>query len=224
MRKFWLFFGSVFCSFYLHGQIANDTIDTKYLEDQWYLSFSYNILNNTPSQIAQNGFSGGFSTGIIKDIPFNENRNMGIGFGFGYSYDVYVQNLKVSAQNGAAILDVAPATSTNLAKLHKLEFPFEIRWRSSRPDRYKFWTIYPGFKIGYLVLSKTKFKEDKITIKTKNLEEFNKWQYGLTLSTGYSTWNLSLYYGLSSLFNNTTLENEKIDLKEMKIGLIFYII
>ena len=72
--------------------------------------------------------------------------------------------------------------------------------------------------------TKSKFNEDGISEKTKNIKEFNNWQYGLTLSTGYSTWNLSVYYGLTSLFKDTQLGNEKLNLKELKIGLIIYII
>ena len=66
----------------LQAQVNNDSIiDLKELEDQLYLSVTYSILNNKPATISQNGFSGGFSMGFIKDIPLNEQRNIGLAIG-----------------------------------------------------------------------------------------------------------------------------------------------
>jgi len=50
-------------------------------------------------------------------------------------------------------------------------------------------------------------------------------QYGLTLSAGYGTWNFHVYYGLNSIFdNNIQFEGESMDMKSLKIGLMFYIL
>ena len=49
--------------------------DPNYLEDQLYFALTYNILTNKPASIAQNGFSGGYSLGFIKDIPLREIGN-----------------------------------------------------------------------------------------------------------------------------------------------------
>ena len=132
--------------------------------------------------------------------------------------------LKISQIDGSTHFEIASVNTSNKFKLHTLDFPLEIRWRNSQPDRYKFWRIYPGFKLRYLMVTKTKFKENGNTFRTKNIEEFDKWQYGLTLSTGYGTWNLSVYYRLTSLFKNAKLGDGELNLKEFKIGLIIYII
>lgn len=71
----------------------------------------------------------------------------------------------------------------------------------------------------------TQLKSDLGEQKLKNIDVFNRLQYGLTLSAGLNTWNIHLYYGLNTLFNNQSrLNNESIDLATFNIGLVFYIL
>ena len=51
-------------------------VDEKYLEDQLYIAFTYNMLLNRPANISQHGLSAGVNVGFIKDVPFNKNRNI----------------------------------------------------------------------------------------------------------------------------------------------------
>ena len=63
------------------------------------------------------------------------------------------------------------------------------------------------------------------TYKIKGLSEINKWQYGLTLAVGYGTWNFNFYYGLEDLFSNASLNGmSPIEIRDFRIGLIFYIL
>jgi len=207
----------------LEAQINKDTIDSRYLEDQIYLSLTYNILFNKPSKIAQNGFSGGFSIGFIKDIPLNEKRNVGLGIGLGYSYNAYIQNLKIFQENNLTLFETAEDFNTNKFITNSVELPLELRWRNSTAQRYKFWRVYGGVKLSYILSSKTTFTDNIETLTTKNISEFEKFQYGLTLATGYSTWNLFFYYGLNSIFQKGQLNGENISIKDFNVGLKFYI-
>jgi len=206
------------------AQVNKDSIiDYKYLEDQLYLSITYSILNNKPATISQNGFSGGFSAGFIKDIPLNEMRNLGVAIGAGYAYNVYVQNLKISKDNQNTLFELAEDYKINRFGISAIEMPIELRWRTSTPQKYSFWRFYGGVKIAYLLEVKTKFKNEDVFIITKNIPELNKIQYGLTLAAGYSTWNIYCYYGLSSLFKNANFIEKNLDLKDINVGLKFYI-
>lgn len=206
------------------AQVNNDSIiDIKYLEDQLYLSVTYSILNNKPATISQNGFSGGFSLGFIKDIPLNEQRNVGLAIGAGYAYNVYVQNLKLSRNNQITLFELAEEYKTNRLGISAIEMPIEFRWRTSTPEKYSFWRVYGGVKIAYLVKAKTKFVDPEIQITTKNIPEINKFQYGLILAAGYGNWNLYFYYGLSPLFKNAEFNEKDLDIKDINIGLKFYI-
>lgn len=207
----------------LEAQVKNDAIDLKYLEDQIYLSFTYNILINKPNTITQNGFSGGVSIGFIKDVPINKKRTFGLGFGLGYNYDVYIQNLKITKENQSTLFKIAQDYKINRFRLSKIEVPIELRWRNSTPQKYKFFRVYTGMKFSYVVSSKTKFIDITETITTKNIPEFNRIQYGLTLAAGYGTWNLYIYYGLNPFFKDAQLNGENLNLKDLTIGLKFYI-
>src|SRR4030066_1633008 len=190
MGKYFLIFFFLIGFAKLQAQVNNDSIlDLKYLEDQLYLSVSYSILNNKPATISQNGFSGGFSMGFIKDIPLNEQRNIGLAIGAGYAYNVYVQNLKISRNNEITLFELAEEYKTNRLGINAIEMPIEFRWRTSTPEKYSFWRVYGGAKIGYLVAAKTKFVDPEVQITTKNIPEINKIQYGVILAAGYGNWN-----------------------------------
>jgi hypothetical protein len=206
------------------GQVDNDTIDLKYLEDQLYLSFNYNLLQKKVPDLSQRGFSGGFSLGFIKDIPMNQRRNAGIGLGVGYSFNVYVQNLKVVRPQEQTLFSISDDYQANRMLIHALDFPFELRFRTSTPTRYKFWRIYPGFRVSHLFSVKTKHRDDMGTYRTKNVPELVPWQYGMTFSVGYSTWNVQIYYGLTDLFENALIGTESLNLRELTIAVKFYII
>ena len=213
------------CLFFtsMNGQVKNDTIDLKYLEDQIYLSLTYNLLFKMPTKISQNGFSGGASLGFIKDIPFNEDRNIGVGLGIGYSYNTYIQNLKINRNNNNVLFEIAENYKTNRFGISAIEFPFELRWRNSTPEKYKFWRVYTGVKLSYILSAKTYFSDINQTLRTKNIDTFNRLQYGVTLATGYSTWNLYVYYGLRPLFKDVLLNGDELDIIDVNVGLRFYI-
>ncbi len=204
---------------------AKDSLDSRYLEDQIYLGITYNVLNKRPSNITSNGFSNGIFLGYIKDIPLNANRNFGLGLGLGYGRNTYFQNLKITEVNNSTVFEPVSGTfDRNKFSLHSLEVPVEIRWRTSTTARYKFWRIYTGLKFGYVFASNAKLKQNGTTF-IQNIDEVNTFQYGLTLSLGYGTWNATMYYALNPIFSDASLleTNDAIDSRELRIGLIFYI-
>ncbi len=224
MGKYWLVILLLFSFVKPLAQVSNDsTIDLKYLEDQLYLSLTYTILSNEPETISQNGFSGGFAFGFIRDIPLNERRNVGLGIGVGYAYNVYVQNLKISRENQTTIFELAEDYKTNRFGLNAIELPVEFRWRTSTPEKYNFWRVYGGMKFAYLVNAKTKFIDSDVSLTTKNIPELNRIQYGPSIAVGYGNWNLYFYYGLSPLFKDALFNEKNINLKDVNIGLKFYI-
>lgn len=204
--------------------------DINYREDQFYASVTYNLLNEKPSGVSQSGFSSGFHLGFIRDMPLNERRNFAIGLGLGLSTNSYNQkNILIQEANSNVRFDIIDENEYGVTKnkfsTYLVEVPLEIRWRTSKTDDYNFWRIYTGFKVGYLLYNSTKFKSELGNVKLYDSDSFNSLQYGLTLSAGYSTWNFHVYYGLNPIFDtNTTLNNESIDMKFLKIGLMFYIL
>ena len=221
MMKKYLFLVLIVISGNIFAQTDNDSINKKYLEDQIYLSLTYNILNNKPQNLSQNGFSGSFAIGFIKDLPINSNRNIGFGLGVGYSYGVFIQNMKILENSNE--VEIVTDYNVNRFRMHSVEVPIEFRWRTSTPIKYKFWRVYGGLKLAYNFEMSSTFSDDLETVETKNIQELNKFQSGLFISAGYSTWNLYIYYGLTPLFDELQLNNENLNLKEINIGLKFYI-
>ncbi len=223
MNKFWFIF-CFFISFsQLQAQVDKDTIDLKYLEDQIYLSLTYTILIDKPTAISQNGFSGGVSLGFIKDIPLNEKRNFGLGIGMGYAYNTYIQNLKITHKNDVSLFETAQNYKSNRLGISAVEFPIEIRWRNATPQKYKFWRVYGGVKVSYVLAAKTTFSDATETLSTNDIPEFNRIQYGLIIASGFSTWNLYVYYGLNPFFKDVNFNGKALNLRDINIGLKFYI-
>lgn len=211
------------------GSTFSERLDNKYREDQFYAGVTYNLLGSKPQGISQSGFSSGFHLGFIRDMPINKRRNVSVGVGLGYSGNSYNQNLLISKDESGNILfnelkDDVEFTK-NKFSTHLLELPIEFRWRSSTAGDYKFWRLYPGFKISYLLAHATKYRGFPEDYLLTDIDQFNNLQYGLTLSFGYNTVNFHFYYALNPVFNDDALlENEVIEMNVVKIGLMFYIL
>lgn len=162
-------------------------------------------------------------------MPINKRRNKAFGIGIGYSNNGYNQNILMSKDDSGnfiyTLLEDSSTYSKNKFITHVIEVPIQFRWRTSTPTDYGFWRIYAGFKVGYVVSNITKYKGDLGNITHHSNDDFNDFQYGLTLSAGYSTWNLHVYYGLNSVLSDgAMLNNSSIDMNTIKLGLMFYIL
>lgn len=223
LKKQILVISFIFFTTLIYSQSDSTFVDNKYLEDQFYFNISYNILVNQPIGFNQNGISGGINIGYIRDFPLNERRNIGVGVGLGYSYNAYNQNLKISG-NGVFEIVANDDFKSNRFTTYLIELPVEFRLRNSTATTYSFWRIYTGIKFGYVFTSKSKFTNNTETINIKGIDELQNLQYGLTFAVGYSSFNLSLYYGLNTLFKDAYVDGEPIKLRQFNIGLMFYIL
>ncbi len=207
--------------------VDSTTADTKYLEDQFYIGLGYNVLLEKPTDVVQRNLSYGLQLGIIKDIPFNSRRNFGVGLGLGYAINSYYSNIVASETGGSITYEIMDQADFNRSKLetHAIELPFEIRWRTSTAEEYKFWRIYAGAKLGYVFSGRSRVVMEDGTVAFVN-NDIEKWQYGLMVNFGYNTWNIHAYYALNPLLKEgTQLTNgDTIDMRTLRIGVIFYIL
>ena len=229
MKYTLVFFTLLNCVIGLAQSNDKSELYKNYREDQFYASVTYNLLNNKPDNLAQNGFSTGFHFGFIRDMPVNEGRDIAIGLGLGFSTNSYNQNLGISEDNKEVQFEILNEDQINVTKnkfsTYLIELPLEIRWRTSTASDYNFWRIYTGFKLGYMLYNSTKLESSEGDVKLSNIDAFNRFQYGITLSAGYGTWNFHAYYGLNSIFNSDSkLGNQTIDLSVIRFGLMFYIL
>ena len=194
-------------------------VDSLFREDQFYVSISYNFLQNKPDNFSQYSFSTGLSAGFLRDFPISDNRHWAIAPGIGYSFNDLKQNIDFSSISNGSETEIVKSRIL----LHYIDLPLEIRWRNATPDSHKFWRIYGGFMASYLLNGKFKY-EGSFGSGTENINDLlNKFQYATYLTFGFNTWNAYIHYGLNPFFDKdkTTTEN---NVTTLKIGLMFYIL
>ena len=220
-RFFLLFFLPFFTQLsFTQSGISNDF----YREDQFYFGSSYFIQTEPIENFKQNGFSGNFQFGFIRDFPLNNNSTKAIGIGLGYERNFFTSNIQPIKTNGN--IDYRIVISRFLESKNKISFssfvlPIEYRWRSSSINQYKFWRIYSGLKIkkNFPLYSNPSYGSE-ITI-----DEIEDWTTSIYLNTGYNTWNISLEYDLNPILKNKKTSNgENLNISFFRLGLVFYIL
>jgi len=223
MKKLiFLFF--ITCSLTSVAQKDSLQLGDRYAEDQLYVMVSYNQLFNQPAMVKGSGFSYGLSTGFMKDLILNKQGSISVALGVGYNFDLLNHGLTISEENNNITFQVDNSGATNKLLLHNLEFPFELRWRGSDAQTYKFWRVYMGVKASYNLSNNFKFTNETNSFSFSNVSNYNTWQYGLTLSVGYDVFTAHVYYGLNPILKDTSLGTADISSKIMRIGLIFYLL
>ena len=203
-------------------------VDSLYREDQFYLTISYNSLLNTPDGVSQDKFSSGFKAGVLRDFPINKKRNVAIAPGLGLSFNKYFQNLIISKVDGVPVYntpDYGVDFKKNKFEQLFVDVPIEFRWRTSVPETHKFWRVYSGLQLSYLVYNKSVYVDDQYHFNVSSNSDFNKFQAGVYLAAGYNTWNFYAYYGLLPIFKSSAKVNgQEVGLHALNFGLMFYIL
>ena len=202
-------------------------VDSLYREDQFYFGITYNTLTDKPAGLTQSKFSSGFSGGFLRDMPINKLRTIAFASGIGFSYANYNQNMAISgtADNpNYSIITSDTKYSKNKSSLLSVDVPVEFRWRTSTYESHKFWRIYTGLKFSYLLYDKSVFNSSIGKVDINGNKDFDRFQYGAYIASGYNTINLYAYYGLNSLFKTAKINDEPVKLKSLNFGVIFYIL
>lgn len=227
--KPWIFGILMLAGRTLMSQGADSTaLWDKYREDQFYLGLNYNLLLDLPDGVSQEGLSYGLMGGFIRDIPLNPACTFALGIGLGYGFSSYYTNLRAIREGDNIRYEILAGNADykrNKLEMHLIEVPLEFRWRNSTRTEYKFWRIYGGLKLGYAVGSRSKFVTNSFKEAFKNPDTEN-FRYGLMLNVGYNTFNLHVYYGLNSLFEDGIVipGEQSLQMMPVHIGLIFYIL
>ena len=196
-----------------------------YKEDQFYIGVSYFMQVKDIDDFKQNGFSGNFQAGFIKDITLDKKNQKALGIGVGFERNRFTSNIQPNINSDNEI-DYRLVVSRFLESKNELNyssivFPIELRWRTSTPDRYDFWRIYTGFKVkrNYYIDSDPSYGQ------SLKIENGREWTHSIYLNSGFNTWNISLEYDLNSFLEGKKSDiGEEIDVKFFKIGLVFYIL
>ena len=205
------------------GLYSQYSPDSKfYREDQFFIGSTYFIQTEKIDEFKQNGFSGNFQVGFVRDLPLNKNSTKALGIGLGYERNYFTSNIQPAEQNDR--IDYRIIVSRFLESKNKITFssislPIEYRWRKSSIDKYKFWRIYSGFKIkkNFSLKSNPSYGSDTV------IKDFNDWTSSIYINAGYNTWNISLEYDLNPIIEDKkTINGDNLNISFLRLGLIFY--
>ena len=221
-KKFFFLFSLLFLNQLSFTQSNKSKED--YREDQFFFGSSYFIQTQPLDEFKQNGFSGNFQFGFIRDFPLNDSSTKAIGIGFGYERNFFTSNIQPVESDSN--IDYRIVVSRFLESKNKISFsslviPLEFRWRRSSIDQYKFWRIYSGFKLkkNFPLYSNPSYGSE-ITI-----EDVEDWTTSIYINAGYNTWNISLEYDLNPLLKNKkTTNGENLNISFFRLGLVFYLL
>ena len=221
-KKFFFLFSLLFLNQLSFTQSNKSKED--YREDQFFFGSSYFIQTQPIDEFKQNGFSGNFQFGFIRDFPLNDSSTKAIGIGFGYERNFFTSNIQPVESDSN--IDYRIVVSRFLESKNKISFsslviPLEYRWRTSSVDQYKFWRIYSGFKLkkNFPIYSNPSYGSE-ITI-----DDVEDWTTSIYINAGYNTWNISLEYDLNPLLKNKkTTNGENLNISFFRLGLVFYLL
>ena len=198
-----------------------DSLSTKYREDQFYVSFGLQLQQINISGFKQNGFSNNFQIGFVRDIPLNFKGRTAVGLGIGYAYNRLISNLYLNSEGVNPSFSIE-GNDENRQTYSSLVIPLSFRFRTSAPDRTDFWRFYGGVK--YILNFAERYKP--FYGKSIQSDFIRKNNSSIFLSMGYNTWNIFFEYDLNSIFKSDIKFSDDYyaHLQTIKLGLIFYIL
>ena len=199
-------------------------LEESYREDQFYFGSSYFIQTEPLKDFKQNGFSGNFQFGFIRDFPVNNSSTKAVGIGLGLERNFFTSNIQPSEIEDN--IDYRIVVSRFLESKNKISFssivlPIEYRWRKSSINEYKFWRIYSGLKLkkNFPLYSNPSYGSE---IK---IDEIQDWTTSIYINAGYNTWNISLEYDLNPILKNKkTTDGNNLNISFFRLGLVFYLL
>ena len=150
---------------------------------------------------AINQGAGGF---IMYNVPFGASPiSFAIGVGVGCHNlfsNTTINNIKADTITFTVIPDAISYKKSKLG-LTYLDFPMELRLITKSKFRASV-----GVKLGYLLDAKTKFKGDnlagdQIKLKTKQVDNVDKFRFGPTIRFGYNWFQVVGYFSVTQIFD-----------------------
>lgn len=187
--------------------IANKTDNKFTVNLDFFTDFQVNPSSNWDARM----FNQGFSCALTYNFPLGESKKHTISIGLGYAGHNYFSYTRINDPYTTETYEYTAyredGTVTTGFRRYKLncnyiEVPFELRFRIKDA-----WKIGVGFKVGYNVMSKTKFvgnNDNGILIREKYcyISNMEKLAYAATLRIGYKWVSLFGAIQISPIFES----------------------
>ncbi len=196
-------------------------------DDNLIVDINYDFWLNTPSNITLKPYSRGINVSYLYNFT-GEHSNICLAAGAEVSCQNFFIDAKPELNNGFVNFVNIPDNidyKKNKLSTTYIEIPFEIRFRTNKSCRKdKSFKIFAGFKVGYLVNNHIKYKGDdgsgkEIKIKQYNIDNIQKYRYGITARIGYGKFNITGFYPLTQLFE----KDKGPDITPISVGLSVFL-
>jgi hypothetical protein len=169
-------------------------------------------------------YSRGLNLYGMYDMQIKKSR-VSFAFGIGISFvDIYNNSTLYDSTSGSGAKFTPMNNYPDTVKLNKvaityIDIPLELRIRTNRDKLDQLWKFNIGFKAGIRIdtYTRTIYKNPRESQRLKPDPDFNLFRMGPTVRIGYSSFNLTAYYGLLGVFKN----NRGPNLNEWSFGISF---
>lgn len=173
------------------------------------------LLHDSDEGYTQKGFQRGFNIYFMYDVVIKESPiSIAPGIGIG-TENWYNENRLIFADSFTTFTTFPDSIGIKKSKIATtyIDIPLELRFRSKPNSKNWQWKLAAGFKIGFMLGNKWKYKgqefrgirndtNDNIKFKEHGIPNMERLRYGVTARGGYGPFNLHFYYGLSKLFED----------------------
>lgn len=185
-------------------------------KDRVLLELTLNQLTNKPSDFKLSALSRGFNAYFLYDVVLGKSQfSIAPGAGIGTENYYHKKNgiawsdnthLYDSITSFPRLNDSIDVKKSKLG-LTYFDIPIEFRFRTKPNKKGASWKVAAGFKVGFLLGSKWKYKgedlnsmDGSVKFKEFSVDNINRIRYGTYLRFGYGLINVFANYSISSLF------------------------
>jgi len=186
--------------------LVNAQVDEPYQKDEddkIIININQDTWQSTPAGIKLRPVSIGFDFANYYDLKFGKsNFSLGIGWGIS-SHNVhhngqFVDSLKNNNRYTYLLPRNKPSEKNKLV-VNYIDFPLELRFKTKTKRTFR---LMIGAKAGWHISNHTKTIDEDGKRKLYGIEGIRRYHYGITGRIGYGDINFTVFYGMTSIFED----------------------
>jgi hypothetical protein len=175
-------------------------------------------MNHPPGDVGVRTINQGANVFGMYNYPLGES-NFHFAFGLGMGFHNFFTKGPIEDIRADTIVYIPQPDTLKLRKyklgLTYVDVPLEFRFKSPKKFRFAF-----GFKVGYKLDGKTKYKgerpdKENVIVKQKQVLHIENFRFGPTVRIGYDWFSLFAYYQISKVFER----NRGPDIYPISVGI-----
>jgi hypothetical protein len=195
-----------------------------------FYNVAYIAFADAPAGTEQGWWSVSNDFGVMFESSWSEKG--GIGYGLSYSFQNFSNNHLVSTNlnTGAGLYQLASDTSFEVSRqsYQYLYLPLELRFRSKKNEKGKFYRLYLGARGGVRTIGRSSIRRANSHVRFYQLDDVSRFRADAYLKIGYGNTSLYAFYALTPLYDKGGILSEEgsrssslQNIRPMGIGLSF---